>query len=212
MTRWMLDFAAGEGAAIQLGSGVDSLLIEAGRCVGVRPLGGHRADQVCLAAGVLTSDLLREVGFDLPMQNAAGLILASQPAPILDQVIMSPVRPSRQDPDGTIRMGEIFSGAFEAGRDIPELAQTVIERVKARLERPEPLRLAHSLVGTRPVPADGFPAVGAIAGVAGLSTAVMHSAATLGPLIGELLAHELIDGGAPSALLSEFRPERFSTP
>ena len=47
---------------------------------------------------------------------------------------------------------------------------------------------------------------------AGLSAAVMHSAATLGPLIGELLAHELIDSGAPSALLSEFRPERFSTP
>ena len=84
--------------------------------------------------------------------------------------------------------------------------------MKARLKTPEPLRLAHSLVGTRPVPADGFPAVGAIAGIAGLSAAVMHSAATLGPLIGELLAHELIDGGAPSALLSEFRPERFSAP
>ena len=214
MTRWMLDFAAGEGATVQLGSGVECLLTEGERCVGVRTaLGEHRADQVCLAAGVLTSDLLHEVGFDLPMQNAAGLILASQPQPpILDQIIMSPDVHFRQDPDGTIRMGEIFSGAFEAGRDVPALAQTVIERVRARLSTPEPLRLAHSLVGTRPVPADGFPAVGGIAGVAGLSVAVMHSAATLGPLIGELLARELVDGGTTSALLTAFRPDRFATP
>ena len=214
LTRWMLDFAAGEGAAIQLGSGVDGLMIDGGRCVGVRTaLGEHRADQVCLAAGVLTRDLLQEVGFDLPMQNAAGLILASQPQPpVLDQVIMSPDVHFRQDPDGTIRMGEIFSGAFEAGRDVPALAQTVIERVKARLNTPEPLRLAHSLVGTRPVPADGFPAVGGIAGITGLSVAVMHSAATLGPLIGELLASELVDGGALSGLLTAFRPDRFAAP
>ena len=176
MTRWMLDFAAGEGATVQLGSGVECLLTEGERCVGVRTaLGEHRADQVCLAAGVLTSNLLHEVGFDLPMQNAAGLILASQPQPpILDQIIMSPDVHFRQDPDGTIRMGEIFSGAFEAGRDVPALAQTVIERVRARLSTPEPLRLAHSLVGTRPVPADGFPAVGGIAG-GGLVVAAIQS-------------------------------------
>lgn len=212
LTRWLLDSAAAGGAAIQLGSGVENLIDEGGRCVGVRTaLGEHRADQVCIAAGVLTSDLLREVGFDLPMQNAAGLILASQPQPpLLDPVIMSPDVHFRQDPDGTIRMGEIFSGAFEAGRDIPALAQAVIERVRARLDTPEPLRLAHSLVGTRPVPADGFPVVGSVAEVKGLSVAVMHSAATLGPLIGKLLAAEMLDPAQPSPVLSNFRPGRFA--
>ena len=108
-------------------------------------------------------------------------------------------------------MGEIFSGAFEAGRDVPALAQPS-SSAWARLSTPEPLRLAHSLVGTRPVPADGFPAVGGIAGVAGLSVAVMHSAATLGPLIGELLARELVDGGKFLGSAHRLPPGSLCTP
>jgi glycine/D-amino acid oxidase-like deaminating enzyme len=58
----------------------------------------------------------------------------------------------------------------------------------------------------RPVPADGLPAVGPVA--PGLWLAVLHSGVTLGPLVAEALADEVL--GRPTApLLAPFRPARF---
>ena len=59
------------------------------------------------------------------------------------------------------------------------------------------------------MPADGMPAVGSIPGLDGVSLAVMHSAATLGPMIGRLLAEELLNQ-TPNPLLETFRPARFT--
>ena len=59
----------------------------------------------------------------------------------------------------------------------------------------------------RPVPGDGLPVVGP-GPVPGLWMAVMHSGATLAPVVAELLVDEIISG-AESPLLAEFRPTRF---
>ena len=59
----------------------------------------------------------------------------------------------------------------------------------------------------RPVPGDGLPVVGQ-GPIQGLWIAVMHSGATLAPVVAELLAEE-ITGGPKSPLLAHFRPARF---
>ena len=64
------------------------------------------------------------------------------------------------------------------------------------------------MVGTRPVPIDGFPVVGNIEGHEGVFVAVMHSGVTLAPLIGKLLASEMLKN-SKSPLLESFRPSRF---
>jgi glycine/D-amino acid oxidase-like deaminating enzyme len=61
----------------------------------------------------------------------------------------------------------------------------------------------------RPVPLDGLPVVGSVPGVQGAFAAVMHSGVTLGPLVGQLLASEILKG-VQSSLLTPFRPARFS--
>ena len=63
-------------------------------------------------------------------------------------------------------------------------------------------------IGTRPVPIDGFPVVGNIEGHKGVFVAVMHSGVTLAPLIGQLLASEMLKS-SKSPLLETFRPSRF---
>ena len=210
LTRWMLTQASAAGASVQTGSGVDGLETLGGRVVGVRTaLERIEADAVVLAAGTVTGSLLSTMGLHLPMANNAGLILRSAPQPaLLDHVIMSPDVHFRQDPDGTILMGEIFSGAFEPGRDIAELRADVLGRVAQRLRTLEPLTIAQATLGTRPMPVDGLPAVGTLPGLEGLHVAVMHSAATLGPMIGEMVAREVLTGEAVPDLAT-FRPGRF---
>lgn len=70
------------------------------------------------------------------------------------------------------------------------------------------IHFAHQAMAMRPVPGDGLPVVGQ-GPVAGLWIAVMHSGATLAPLVGELLAQEIV-GGPHSPLLADFRPGRFA--
>jgi glycine/D-amino acid oxidase-like deaminating enzyme len=69
------------------------------------------------------------------------------------------------------------------------------------------IHFAHQAMAMRPVPGDGLPVVGQ-GPLPGLWIAVMHSGATLAPVVAELLAGEMT-GGAESPLLADFRPDRF---
>jgi glycine/D-amino acid oxidase-like deaminating enzyme len=59
----------------------------------------------------------------------------------------------------------------------------------------------------RPMPADGFPAIGRLVDDDNLYYAVTHSGVTLSPLLGELVAMELTDN-VHCHLLESFRPSR----
>jgi glycine/D-amino acid oxidase-like deaminating enzyme len=58
------------------------------------------------------------------------------------------------------------------------------------------------------MPADGEPIIGPVSEVPGVYLAVMHAAVTLAPVVGRLVAQELVDGSVESALAG-CRPERF---
>ena len=64
-------------------------------------------------------------------------------------------------------------------------------------------------LGVRPVPEDGVSCVGAVSGIPGYYEAVTHSGVTLGPLIGRLLAREILTGEV-DPMLAPFRPDRFA--
>lgn len=211
MTGWLLNQASKHGATVQTGTAVEALIEAGGRITGVTTaLETLHADHVIIAAGVKAGEMLAPLGFELPMNNNAGLILRSAPLPdLVDHVIMSPDVHFRQDPDGVLLMGEIFSGAFEAGRDIAALRASVVARVEARLDTVDPIVIAQTSLGTRPMPLDGMPAIGPVPGFTGLSLAVMHSAATLGPMIGKVLAEELLNE-TQNPMLQTFRPARFA--
>ncbi len=119
----------------------------------------------------------------------------------------------RPTPGGGLLIGADDTDAqVSVDEDIPyDLAPTLIDRVLRflpQLSRERLLTAMTARVCVRPVPEDGFPIVGPIAGVAGLYVAVTHSGVTLGPLLAQLLAEEIVSANV-SPLLTPYRPARF---
>jgi glycine/D-amino acid oxidase-like deaminating enzyme len=62
-------------------------------------------------------------------------------------------------------------------------------------------------LGFRPVPLDGFPVVGPVPGVPGVSLCVTHSGITLAAALGAFMTSAIIDG-RDEPLLAPYRPSR----
>jgi hypothetical protein len=60
------------------------------------------------------------------------------------------------------------------------------------------LEVASVGVGGKPIPGDGEPVIGAVQAIPGYHVAFSHSGATLGLIVGELLAYEVATGAEPS--------------
>ena len=161
-------------------------------------------DFVILATGAAACRGLAGLGWTLPMANKRGMILQTQPVQTrIRHILMTPDVHFRQNPDGSLVAGEIFSGDLDPSADVPALAETVIARIRQNLRGQPDVQLAQVKLGERPVPLDGLPVVGAVPGAPGIFMAVMHSGVTLGPLVGQLLAKEILHGRS-SPLLSKF--------
>lgn len=90
-----------------------------------------------------------------------------------------------------------------------ETVEMLLEEASAVLEGKPKLELDSLGIGPKPIPGDGQPVVGELDDVSGYFVVFTHSGATLGLLLGELLAAEVL--GAKSPLLEPFRPGRFSS-
>jgi glycine/D-amino acid oxidase-like deaminating enzyme len=165
------------------------------------------ADEVVVAAGVHTADLLDTVGVSLKLTAPAGLLAHSTPAPpLLNGLVMTPGLHLRQTEEGRIVAGTDFKGDDHAG-DAEALAADLQSRVAAQLHGAETLDLDFLTVGHRPTPADGFPAVGRPGHRPGLYAIVTHSGITLAPALGRFAAEELLTG-TRDALLAPYHPDR----
>ena len=71
-------------------------------------------------------------------------------------------------------------------------------------------KVVDTRLGVRPMPADHHTIAGRIPGFENAWMIATHSGVTLGPLLGRLLADEIVRG-VPSSMLVPFRPERFAT-
>jgi glycine/D-amino acid oxidase-like deaminating enzyme len=114
-------------------------------------------------------------------------------------------------PDGDASMvlhSREIDALIDTAEDPAELGRLLHASVRRVLPGLDDSRVLETRVSNRPIPADGFPSVGAVPSVPGYYEAVSHSGITLGPVLGRLLAAEILDG-TPDAMLTDFRPERF---
>ncbi|MEI4470419.1 NAD(P)/FAD-dependent oxidoreductase [Frigidibacter sp. MR17.24] len=210
--RRLLSAAAARGARVMIGARVERLVQRGGRVTGVETgFGRFEADHLLLAAGTATGALLAPEGLALPMDNRPGFILHCQPvAPVLSHILLSPDVHVRQEPDGRLVAGEVFFGEGPNARLITEdpaaLTGLLLDALRALLPGVPVVPLA-AMLGIRPMPADGYPAVGEIA--PGLSVACTHSGVTLAPVLAEMLAAEIL-GGVRDPLLAPYRADRFA--
>jgi glycine/D-amino acid oxidase-like deaminating enzyme len=130
-------------------------------------------------------------------------------------VLNTPRVAARPTPDGALVLDSGWSeeevihnndGSYEVRAGTVE---GLLKELSAVLEGKPRLELESYGVGPKPIPADGEPVVGELDQIRDYYVAFSHSGATLGLIIGELLADEIMTGER-HPLLEPFRPGRFS--
>ncbi|MBL9047290.1 MAG: FAD-binding oxidoreductase, partial [Tabrizicola sp.] len=191
---------------------VEAVTEAKGRATGVQTdIGPVQADRVVLATGTATPGLLQPFGSTLPMLKRPGLMIATNPLPPICPVILAtPDQEVRQDAEGHLHAPASAGHQSDSAETLgafPVVVNATLTRLRA-LFPGQDIHFAHQAMALRPVPGDGLPVVGQ-GPLAGLWIAVMHSGATLAPVVAECLAGEILDG-AENPLLQDFRPGRFA--
>lgn len=209
LTETLLAAAVAKGAALILGTPATALR-HGTRIEGVATAQGHiAADCVVLACGTGTPALLNTIDLDLPLVPRPGAMIRTRPVPArLSHILAAPGQELRQDAQGRLlapaSANHQSDGADRIADSAAALAEATLDRITALLGgRPA---LDRVTLADRPVPADGLPVIGTL-GPEGLFVAVMHSGATLAPLVGERLAAEVM-GQGDDPLFRPYRPAR----
>ncbi|MCB8883380.1 FAD-binding oxidoreductase [Acidisoma cellulosilytica] len=199
-------------------AGKTSILTTGGRAQGLRLAEGQviEADRVVLATGPAVPAMAAELGITIGDDTPISLLIKTRPLfSNLKAVLNTPRIAVRPTPDGALVLDSGWSeqeivihgeGRYEAKEST---IQGLLDEASKVLEGQPRLHFERFGMGPKPIPGDGEPVVGALASLPGAYTAFSHSGATLGLIIGELLAYEIVTGTEHS-LLSPFRPGRFS--
>lgn len=221
LVRRLLQAATGRGAELREQTAVEGLTRDAeGRVTGVELAGGEQlpADAVVNAAGPDAEALARAAGSPLNLRPAPALVVfleTGEGAVPVSRPVHTPTVAVRPHGGGQLW---VQSDATDTALLDPDADATALTReLLAALG--EAVRVAETVgeaagghthaTARRPMPADELPSIGGLPATPGYHEAVTHSGATLAPLVGELLAEEIITGRAAPAL-APFRPERFT--
>ena len=192
-------------------------------------------DKVIAATGLATANKLFG-GIPLKNQEPGNMLFAvpnsistSTRMPfMLDRILVDAVRKihvlQRKDGNYAIGGGVLELGGKRKGlddsvgvrkgpeadshpEDIAVVEQMMMQRAAQLVPVPiDKSNLSHSVQAVRPIPEDGLPVVGASKN--GIYTLVTHSGFTLAPILGHLVAAEVI-GNVRFQLLAPYRPNRF---
>jgi glycine/D-amino acid oxidase-like deaminating enzyme len=209
-TNAILKVASEVGAEVIYPCAVTGFDIAAGRIRGV--IAGERcfgADTVILAAGVGVPKLAGMLATEVPLINSAGILAHGRPAArVVDKVVIAPRAQLTHLPNGKLVISANAAVAPTRGLDVASSATLVAEAVRY-VKALDGTAFANT-VGWRVMPEDGFPVVGRLDNVAGAYVAVMHSGITLAPVIGQLVAIEILERIEVEAL-RPYRPSRLQS-
>ncbi|MEJ0015654.1 MAG: FAD-binding oxidoreductase [Acetobacteraceae bacterium] len=211
----MLGAARARGAAVHDHTRVADTLQHGGRATGVRTTDGRvfEADVVLNCAGRWANEPVADAGLHVPLASTVGFLVFTPPvAARVARVIRSPIIHARPDGAGRLVLHWNPTDAALAFDPWPNAASPEARNLVQRLRRllpvigdvaPEAARMA-----IRPIPGDGFTAVGPVPRLEGYYLAISHSAVTMAPFLGAAAADEIVHGRSCAAL-AEFRPARF---
>ena len=197
------------GAEVRFGEQITELRVEDGSLTGVATSKGFVTSRaVVVAAGVQAATLCAPLGVHLPVvPSPAVLFRFSAPSGLVRTVLSCPSIEVRESSDGRLVAARDYTGEATQ-QDLQHSGDDTLRRLKAIFTGANDVQLLDVRVGMRPMPADGLPIIGPLPQLAGAYVAVMHSAVTLAPAVGRLVATELVQGHE-SQELSGVRPDRF---
>ena len=211
----LLERAQACGARLHCGDPVKQIQQKQGQVVGVVTASGitFPALAVVNAAGPAAAQVAELAGLPLPLQREPGLVVrVAAPECQLRHVVHTPIVNVRPDGSGFLlvhheSIDDELGEARIVSPDDPRCA-ALLSRARDVLAGLEEARVVAARVGVRPIPSDGRTCAGAVTALPGYYEAVTHSGVTLGPLIGRLLAREILSGER-DPLLAPFSPDRF---
>jgi glycine/D-amino acid oxidase-like deaminating enzyme len=213
LTRTLVQAAGRNGALARVGNAVHGIEV-GGEGVTLRLENGDtiQADAVVNATGAGAALMAEMVGRELPLDVFRGLLVrVAVPGEPLGRLMHTPRVNVRPDGPGYVllhhdsvdaRLTDDFAGTEDP------LCAELLQRARRVLPALAEAEVVEARFGLRPVPADGHSCVGTLSGVPGYYEAVTHSGVTLGPLVGRLLAREILTGEVDT-LIAPFRPDRF---
>ncbi|APO77851.1 FAD dependent oxidoreductase protein (plasmid) [Rhizobium etli 8C-3] len=214
----LLEEFSARGGTLVTDQGAARVLVEGGRALGAETATGgrFRADAVVLATGPAVPNMVAESGQTIDDGTPVALLVQTKPlAHPLRAVLNTPRVAVRPAPGGTFSLDADWAADEgvkvrpDGGYDIDETVVNALLAEAAKVMEDNPkLEVASIGVGGKPIPGDGEPVIGALKAIPGYYVAFSHSGATLGPIVGELLAYEVATG-AEHPMLATFRPERF---
>jgi glycine/D-amino acid oxidase-like deaminating enzyme len=173
------------------------------------------ADRVVLATGGSVPAQLAALGVTVPDATPAAFVLFTDPVVVeVTTVLNTPRVAVRPTPDGRLVLDADWAEkSIEVADDgsitVPEESvQGLLDEASKVIAGNPTLTADRVGAGLKPIPGDGEPVAGAVPGITGLYTLFTHSGATLGLILGELLAEEILTG-TPSPVLAAFRVDRF---
>lgn len=181
----------------------------------------ERFDRVVSCVGRWTEDLAAACGTHVPLADpmepggaAVGLLAYTRPLPVrLSRVLTTPRLNVRPDGGGRLVLQGLDLDAAADPAHAPgtdsTVTATLTERLAQVLPAAAPATVESVRVGQRALPADGHTVAGFDADDARCYLVATHSGVTLGPLLGRLVATEIV-GGEASPFLDDFRPQRFA--
>lgn len=177
-------------------------------------------DCVALAAGTDTTRLAAMAGVHVPQSRSPGVVVRTTPMPPLLRNATTVHAPPeakyvsgvhfRQCADGSLMLGEGTQESL-AEDDSQAHADDLLRRACRWLPDIQGASALPVPVGWRPMPADGYPAVGFASETPNLYIALSHSGVTLAPILSQLAALEICEGAPADAWLGPYRPQRFAT-
>ncbi len=180
--------------------------------------GDLEADVVVAAAGAGTTHIAALAGVSVPQARSPGVVVRTNPlprllgnVPVVYAPALDPARPEihmRQCADGRMMIGEGDQESL-AEDDTQAHADELLERACRYLPGLAGARAVPVPVGWRPMPLDGYPAMGFASEAPNLYVAITHSGVTLTPVLSQLAAQEVCDRTPADAVLGPYRPQRF---
>lgn len=186
-------------------------------------IGEIPVDRFVLATGADPDATRHLAGMDVPQRSTPGVIVITRPMPRLaNRIIVAPGVHIHQRDDRRVVLGE-QAGAPDteahdqrlAGRPNqfpdPMIAEAHALRILAIADTYLPGLLDAAIedvfIGWRPLPLDGHPVLGPAPDKPAAYLAIMHSGVSLAPVVGEIVAREIMDETAAPGL-APYRPDR----
>ncbi|MGK3142178.1 NAD(P)/FAD-dependent oxidoreductase [Pantoea sp. C2G6] len=182
-----------------------------------------RGDQLVLATGRWAPELLTQYGLDLSMTDAnradpvaCSFLASTQPLPVqLNCNLITPELNVRPDGGGRLMLQALdLDQHADPARPVAVdglIGRELLRRLRRLFINCEGARIERIETGQRSRPADGLPALGYVSTSDRVYLMVSHSGMTLAPLLGRLVAEQMLSGTA-SPMLSAFTPDRLLRP